>query len=100
MNQLNPELPQEKPTIFARLRRQMVRAHFRILIFMHFLRDRNFEILTAAHLIWSFFLAVIILAINCYSVNLATSVMNLFTAAKLLAIAIVIGAGMYKLFEG
>ncbi|KAF6205171.1 hypothetical protein GE061_019338 [Apolygus lucorum] len=43
---------------------------------------------------------MIILAINCYSVDLSTNVMNTFTAAKLLAVAIVIGVGMYKIFEG
>uniref|UniRef100_A0A0A9Z178 B(0,+)-type amino acid transporter 1 n=1 Tax=Lygus hesperus TaxID=30085 RepID=A0A0A9Z178_LYGHE len=48
----------------------------------------------------SLLFAVIILAINCYSVDLSTNVMNIFTAAKLLAVAIVIGVGMYKIFEG
>ncbi|XP_014259511.1 b(0,+)-type amino acid transporter 1 [Cimex lectularius] len=43
---------------------------------------------------------MIILFINCYSVNLATIVMNAFTAAKLVAIAIVIIGGIYKLCQG
>ncbi|KAL0276580.1 UNVERIFIED_CONTAM: hypothetical protein PYX00_004129 [Menopon gallinae] len=43
---------------------------------------------------------VVILFINCYSVNLATGVQNVFTAAKLVAILIVILGGMYKLMQG
>ncbi|KAL1131952.1 hypothetical protein AAG570_011563 [Ranatra chinensis] len=43
---------------------------------------------------------LVILFINCYSVNLATGVMNVFTAAKLIAILIVICGGAYKMFEG
>ncbi|XP_073981567.1 L-type amino acid transporter sobremesa isoform X1 [Rhodnius prolixus] len=43
---------------------------------------------------------LVILFINCYSVNLATSVMNIFTAAKLIAILIVIFGGSYKLAQG
>lgn len=46
------------------------------------------------------FLAVVILFVNCYSVNLATSVQNVFTAAKLVAILIIVVGGAYKLFEG
>ncbi|XP_063242895.1 b(0,+)-type amino acid transporter 1 isoform X2 [Bacillus rossius redtenbacheri] len=42
----------------------------------------------------------IILLINCYSVNLATGVQNVFTAAKLVAILIVICGGAYKLAQG
>lgn len=41
-----------------------------------------------------------ILAVNCYSVNLATNVQNIFTAAKLVAIAIIVGGGAYKLILG
>lgn len=41
-----------------------------------------------------------ILAVNCYSVNLATNVQNIFTAAKLVAIAIIVGGGAYKLALG
>lgn len=37
---------------------------------------------------------------NCYSVNLATSVQNVFTAAKLVAVLIVIAGGTYKIFDG
>nr|CAI5817480.1 unnamed protein product [Callosobruchus analis] len=43
---------------------------------------------------------VVILYVNCYSVNLATSVQNVFTAAKLVAVLIVIMGGAYKMFEG
>lgn len=43
---------------------------------------------------------VVILLVNCYSVNLATSVQNAFTAAKLLAILVVIAGGSYKLIQG
>ncbi|XP_025833041.1 b(0,+)-type amino acid transporter 1 isoform X2 [Agrilus planipennis] len=43
---------------------------------------------------------VVILYVNCYSVNLATSVQNVFTAAKLVAILIVILGGAYKIIEG
>jgi L-type amino acid transporter 9 len=42
----------------------------------------------------------VILFINCYSVNLATGVQNVFTAAKLVAILIIICGGAYKLVEG
>jgi len=44
--------------------------------------------------------AAVILFINCYSVNLATGVQNVFTAAKLVAILIIISGGAYKLAEG
>lgn len=37
---------------------------------------------------------------NCYSVNLATNVQNVFTAAKLVAVLIVIIGGAYKMAEG
>ncbi|XP_017775722.1 PREDICTED: b(0,+)-type amino acid transporter 1-like [Nicrophorus vespilloides] len=43
---------------------------------------------------------VVILYVNCYSVNLATSVQNVFTAAKLVAVLIVIIGGIYKICEG
>nr|XP_023023095.1 b(0,+)-type amino acid transporter 1 [Leptinotarsa decemlineata] len=43
---------------------------------------------------------VVILYINCYSVSLATSVQNVFTAAKLVAVLIVVLGGAYKMFEG
>ncbi|XP_054271459.1 b(0,+)-type amino acid transporter 1-like isoform X1 [Macrosteles quadrilineatus] len=43
---------------------------------------------------------LVIMYINCYSVNLATGVMNAFTAAKLIAILIVIVGGAWKLLEG
>ncbi|XP_072380215.1 b(0,+)-type amino acid transporter 1 isoform X1 [Diabrotica undecimpunctata] len=43
---------------------------------------------------------VVILYINCYSVNLATSVQNVFTAAKLVAVLIVVLGGAYKMIEG
>ncbi|XP_077287313.1 L-type amino acid transporter sobremesa isoform X2 [Arctopsyche grandis] len=43
---------------------------------------------------------ILILVVNCYSVNLATCVQNVFTAAKLVAILIIISGGMYKLAQG
>lgn len=43
---------------------------------------------------------VLILVVNCYSVNLATCVQNVFTAAKLVAVLIIISGGMYKLAQG
>ncbi|CAG7734463.1 unnamed protein product [Allacma fusca] len=43
---------------------------------------------------------MLLLFINCYSVNLATGVQNVFTAAKLVAIAIVCVGGLYKFIEG
>lgn len=43
---------------------------------------------------------VVILLVNCYSVNLATGVQNAFTAAKLIAILVVIAGGSYKLAQG
>ncbi|KAI4483272.1 hypothetical protein M0804_008327 [Polistes exclamans] len=43
---------------------------------------------------------VLILLVNCYSVNLATGVQNAFTAAKLIAILVVIVGGAYKLIQG
>lgn len=51
-------------------------------------------------IITSIFVSVVILYINCYSVNLATSVQNVFTAAKLVAVLIVILGGLYKMLEG
>lgn len=38
--------------------------------------------------------------INCWSVNLATHVQNIFGSLKLVAVAIIIGGGCYKLAEG
>jgi len=38
--------------------------------------------------------------INCWSVSLATSVQNVFCSCKLVAVAIIIGGGMYKIGEG
>ncbi|CAG9765135.1 unnamed protein product [Ceutorhynchus assimilis] len=43
---------------------------------------------------------VVILYVNCYSVSLATSVQNVFTAAKLVAVLIVVIGGAYKMIEG
>lgn len=48
----------------------------------------------------SILLIFVILAINCYSVNLATGVQNVFTCAKLVAVAIVVGGGGYALAQG
>ncbi|XP_008547331.1 b(0,+)-type amino acid transporter 1 isoform X1 [Microplitis demolitor] len=42
----------------------------------------------------------VILLINCYSVNLATGVQNTFTAAKLIAILVVIAGGSWSLAKG
>ncbi|XP_023345286.1 b(0,+)-type amino acid transporter 1 [Eurytemora carolleeae] len=38
--------------------------------------------------------------INCWSVSLATSVQNVFCSCKLIAVAIIIGGGMWKIAEG
>ncbi|XP_011312569.1 b(0,+)-type amino acid transporter 1-like [Fopius arisanus] len=43
---------------------------------------------------------VLILLVNCYSVNLATGVQNAFTAAKLIAILVVIAGGTWSLAKG
>lgn len=43
---------------------------------------------------------VLILLINCYSVNLATGVQNAFTAGKLIAILVIVAGGSYKLIQG
>lgn len=43
---------------------------------------------------------ILITFINSYSVNLATKVQNIFTAAKLLAILIIVVGGMVKLAQG
>ena len=43
---------------------------------------------------------VTITYVNCYSVNLATSTQNIFTAAKLLAIIIIICGGIVHIFQG
>lgn len=49
---------------------------------------------------FKYVLPVVILYVNCYSVNLATNVQNVFTAAKLVAVLIVIAGGVYKMCEG
>lgn len=46
------------------------------------------------------FVTVALLYINCYSVQLATSVQNVFTAGKLIAIALIICGGTYGLLLG
>ncbi|GAB0092976.1 b(0,+)-type amino acid transporter 1 [Sergentomyia squamirostris] len=43
---------------------------------------------------------VCILFVNCYSVNLGMAVQNIFTAAKLVAVLIIIVGGGYKLYQG
>lgn len=43
---------------------------------------------------------VVITYINCYSVNLATGVQNAFTAAKLVAVFVVVAGGVFKIFQG
>lgn len=42
----------------------------------------------------------VITFINCYSVKMATSIQNIFTAAKLLAVLIIVVGGLVKLGEG
>lgn len=44
--------------------------------------------------------SVTITYVNCYSVNLATSTQNVFTAAKLLAIIIIVIGGFVSLLQG
>ncbi|KAJ8680627.1 hypothetical protein QAD02_016414 [Eretmocerus hayati] len=43
---------------------------------------------------------VLILLVNCYSVNLATGVQNAFTAGKLIAILVIVAGGSWKLLQG
>ncbi|XP_050520541.1 b(0,+)-type amino acid transporter 1 isoform X3 [Daktulosphaira vitifoliae] len=43
---------------------------------------------------------LVITYINCYSVNLATGVQNAFTAAKLVAVFVVVAGGIHKIFQG
>uniref|UniRef100_A0A1A9UUZ9 b(0,+)-type amino acid transporter 1 n=1 Tax=Glossina austeni TaxID=7395 RepID=A0A1A9UUZ9_GLOAU len=43
---------------------------------------------------------VMILFVNCYSVNLGMAVQNIFTAAKLVSVVIVICGGAWKLIQG
>lgn len=43
---------------------------------------------------------VVITYINCYSVNLATGVQNAFTAAKLVAVFVVVAGGAFKISQG
>ena len=45
-------------------------------------------------------ITVTITYVNCYSVNLATSTQNIFTAAKLLAIIIIVIGGIVHLYQG
>lgn len=53
-----------------------------------------------AYKILAVILIILITSINCYSVNLAMKVQNFFTAAKLLAIAVIIIGGIVKLIQG
>lgn len=46
------------------------------------------------------FFAVLIVFVNCLSVRLANYVQNFFTAAKLLIIIIIVGAGIVLLAQG
>ena len=39
-------------------------------------------------------------AVNCHSVSLATKVQNFFTLAKLMAIALIVCGGAFKLSQG
>jgi solute carrier family 7 (L-type amino acid transporter), member 9/15 len=68
---------------------------------IHVCLDRQIKVYEAVALTRvALFVSVVILVINCYSVNLATGVQNVFTAAKMVAIFIIICGGMYKLAEG
>lgn len=49
---------------------------------------------------WCSSLAVSILCVNCYSVNLGTAVQNIFTTAKMIAVVIIICCGAYKMYQG
>lgn len=62
--------------------------------------SRDFKTNDIILLLFIFFCAVIITYINCYSVNLATGVQNAFTAAKLVAVFVVVTGGVYKIFQG
>lgn len=42
----------------------------------------------------------VVTLVNCWSVELATQVQNIFCSCKLVAVAIIIGGGVYKLCEG
>jgi len=42
----------------------------------------------------------VVTLVNCWSVELATQVQNIFCSCKLVAVAIIIGGGVYKLIEG
>ena len=46
------------------------------------------------------FFSVLVSAINCYSVNMATKVQNFFTAAKLIAIAVITIGGFVYMGKG
>lgn len=46
------------------------------------------------------FFSVILTFVNCYDVKWATRVQDVFTYAKLLALFIIIGAGLYQLYNG
>lgn len=48
----------------------------------------------------AFLVIIVILLVNCYSVNLGMLVQNIFTAAKLVAVLIIICGGGYKLITG
>ncbi|XP_042207764.1 b(0,+)-type amino acid transporter 1-like isoform X1 [Homarus americanus] len=50
--------------------------------------------------LFAVFVIILITFINSYSVNLATKVQNIFTAAKLLAILIIVIGGVVKLAQG
>ena len=45
-------------------------------------------------------IAGLLTAINCYNVKCTTKVQDIFTATKVFALLIIIGAGIYKLIDG
>jgi len=73
--------------------------------FIHFItllkaQDKNCHATLKQIIFMLFVCPVIITYINCYSVNLATGVQNAFTAAKLVAVFVVVAGGVYKIIQG
>lgn len=61
-------------------------------------RFNKFQLITLLVIATKF--SGILTFINCYDVKWATRVQDIFTYAKLLALFIIIAAGVYQLFEG